>query len=286
MSRLAIGTVQFGIKYGVNNSTKVAKKEAFNILRFAVEHGIKTVDTAYSYGNSERIIGEFKIKNSVVLEIVTKLPPLIDNPTGYYLNKSLSRLQTNHVFGYLIHDFNFFVKNKKILDVLLTKKYKGTIKKLGFSLYYPSELEYLISNNIYFDIVQFPYNIFDQRFKKYMPLLKEKNIIIHTRSAFLQGAVFLDPSKIEGDLKAIKPKLLKLKNLSISANISVASLCLNFVLENKYIDKVIIGLNSLSILKENLNYLGEHENVLKFVGSLRKLQTNNKKIIIPSLWKR
>ena len=54
-----MGTVQFGINYGITNKVgKVNKKEVRNILQLAVESGIELLDTAQAYGSSETILGE------------------------------------------------------------------------------------------------------------------------------------------------------------------------------------------------------------------------------------
>ena len=57
--KLTLGTVQFGLDYGVSNDTgKVSDKEVHAILTTAISHGITTLDCAAAYGNSEQLIGD------------------------------------------------------------------------------------------------------------------------------------------------------------------------------------------------------------------------------------
>ena len=54
MSKLVLGTVQFGCNYGINNMQgQVAQEEVNTILIQAFQNGIRTLDTSSAYGNSE-----------------------------------------------------------------------------------------------------------------------------------------------------------------------------------------------------------------------------------------
>ncbi|MEM5650763.1 aldo/keto reductase [Bacillus cereus] len=58
--KLALGTVQLGLHYGIGNIMgKPDREEALNIIQYAINNGIDVLDTASSYGNSEAIIGEY-----------------------------------------------------------------------------------------------------------------------------------------------------------------------------------------------------------------------------------
>lgn len=286
INRLSLGTAQFGQAYGISNKRgKIPKKEVFKILNFALKNKILSLDTAYSYGESEKVIGEFNKIYGESFEIVSKLPSNTSFEPWYYLNQSLKRLHLKKICGYLVHDLNIVKKKRKIINEIVDLSEKGYINRYGFSIYYPEELEYLLNQKVPFNIIQFPYSIFDRRFEKYFPLLKKNNVVIHTRSVFLQGAVFLDPDKLITSLRNFRHLLIRLNRLSKDSEISVASICLNFALSNHFIDKVIIGLDSLSNLKQNISSLKDHHDVLKLKNKLQKLQTNDNTIIVPTLWK-
>ena len=72
-SKLALGTVQFGLDYGAKQAGKVQPVEVKKILGVCRKKGINTLDTAITYGNSEEILGNIGIDG---FNVVTKLPAL------------------------------------------------------------------------------------------------------------------------------------------------------------------------------------------------------------------
>ena len=75
VEKLAIGTVQFGMPYGIANSTgQVSRDEAYQILKIAYVKGIHTIDTARGYGESEAVIGGYISQNpQQEWEVITKI---------------------------------------------------------------------------------------------------------------------------------------------------------------------------------------------------------------------
>ena len=115
--KLALGTVQFGLDYGIsNNNGKVDKHAVFDIINFAKKNNINTLDTAVAYGDSEKIIGDIGQHFSDNFNIITKVTPFqhsndIDNSTKPYnlqnqLNSSLKRLKINSIYAVMLHDAN------------------------------------------------------------------------------------------------------------------------------------------------------------------------------------
>ena len=77
MNRLALGTVQFGLCYGIaNQAGQVTRPEAKGMLQLALANGIDTLDTAIAYGNSEICLGEAGTQG---FRVVTKLPAMPDD---------------------------------------------------------------------------------------------------------------------------------------------------------------------------------------------------------------
>jgi aryl-alcohol dehydrogenase-like predicted oxidoreductase len=103
MSKLALGTVQFGLDYGVTNLRgQVTIDEVKNILDFAKNNKINTLDTASLYGNSEQILGEVGVND---YQVITKTIPLKDSANEVFY-KSLENLNQRQVDGLLIHNIN------------------------------------------------------------------------------------------------------------------------------------------------------------------------------------
>jgi aryl-alcohol dehydrogenase-like predicted oxidoreductase len=285
-NKLAIGTANFGINYGINNSKgKMSDDEILKIFLIAESSGINIFDTAQAYGNSEERIGYALKKINSNFDIVTKLKPLFQEDVSNFIEDSLTKLGIKSLYGVLFHNFKDFHKNKEYYTQLTLLKDQGKIGKIGFSVYYPSEIEYLFGNNFGFDIVQIPYSVFDNRFEYLLPKLKKHNIEIHSRSTFLQGLVFMKPESLPYYLKGAKKQIAQLIDISKKYHISIASLCLNFVMSNPLIDKVVIGIDSVRQLKQNHKNLKDKFVVLEIVDQLKSLKIEDEKIILPFNWK-
>jgi spore coat polysaccharide biosynthesis protein SpsF len=274
--KIALGSAQFGMDYGINNKRgKIPKEEVFKILKKSKEYKIDIIDTAIDYGESEQVIGEFKDRHK--FKIITK---------GNVANveESLKNLKVKKIYGYLIHHFEDFKSNNEIWQDLKEKKEDGKIEKIGFSLYYPTELEYLLKNKIIPDLVQVPYNIFDRRFEYLFNELKDLNVEIYVRSIFLQGLVF--KKEFEFGFIKIKEKIDLLNTLSKRTGVPISIICINAVLLNENIDYAVLGVNGIQNFEENLNYLNYSELVKNYLEDLNKLREDDKNLIIPSNWEK
>ena len=285
--KLALGTVQFGVDYGINNKTgQVSIDEVFKILDFCRQNDINIIDTSYAYGNSESVIGEYLKKNrNNNFKIITKIPENSSKVIDIF-NESLQRLGIDKIYGYIIHHFDFFKENPKIFRDIQNLKREGKIEKIGFSLYFPKELEYLFERGINFDIVQFPYSIFDRRFEKYFRILKDKSVEIHIRSVFLQGLVFKKTTELDDKFDKIKDKLRILNQISRDINVSISSLCINYTINNVLIDNVIIGVDSCKNLIENVYSLKDLNKIKLIINQLDELKEDDENIILPINWKK
>lgn len=283
--KLALGTVQFGLDYGINNTTgKIPESEVFEILELAFQQGIDVLDTAHSYGDSEKVIGAFLRANDATFKIVTKLSGSKPGHMEESFHKSLDRLGQSRVYGCLIHDFRLFCRKPGIWDDLGELRNQGKVEKIGFSLYHPKEVEYLLEMGIRPDILQIPFSIFDQRFAGILPSLKAKGIEIHARSVFLQGLLCKKPEELSGDFVPIKDKLMRLRSLSEEANVPLPAAPVNFALLNDGLDKIIVGVDSTEHLKANIDALSYQEKVRSIYGELADLREDDQKIVLPSNW--
>lgn len=285
ISRLALGTVQFGLDYGINNSRgQISPAEVFQILDLAASRGIDTLDTAANYGESETVIGQYLRNHPGAFKIISKLPAIKDETEiKTNLDASLERLGVSRLHGYFCHSFQTIVDFPDTIERL---RADGRADKVGLSLYYPHEIDHLIERKINFDIVQLPYNIFDQRFAADFARLKDRGVEIHVRSVFLQGLVFRSPDQIVGHFVGLHEKIKSLRAIASETGLSISSLCLNFALLNPLIDKVVIGVDSQQNLADNL--LSVDESITNKVKShydpLLKLKEDDETIIIPANW--
>lgn len=250
--KLVLGTVQFGINYGINNTSgQVPLDEVCRIINIAFEAGIQTLDTSSAYGESERVLGEALKRSNKPFNIVSKYPKS-DIGVRETFQKSLSLLGIDGLYGYLVHHFDFYQENPELFDEMTALKQEGKIQKIGFSLYNTEQLQYLLDRKVKFDILQFPYNIFDKQFEPYMPQLVAQGVEIHTRSAFLQGLFFKETNTLNEKLKPLKPYLDSLHHYCQERDITVEQLALGYVLANENVKGALIGVDNHEQLEANV----------------------------------
>jgi aryl-alcohol dehydrogenase-like predicted oxidoreductase len=283
MLKLALGTVQFGLKYGINNISGVPTDvELESILRVAKKSGIELLDSAQGYGDAEERLGKF---SDYDFQVITKFKKLESGyPFHEELRESLNKLNTECVYGYMAHDGDLLIENPKWWQGLQEAKTHGLVKKIGYSLYSVNQLESLLSKKMIPDLIQFPYNIFDQRFAPHMSELVSLGVEIHTRSVYLQGLLQMNPEKLSNNLEQLKPNLKKLRDIAVQNNLSISELCLGFALSNQLISKVVIGVDNASQLAENI-YINQKDSLSKeIISELHSIEVTELNLLNPSNW--
>ena len=217
---------------------KYAKKQEINHFDLAENYNFKwqninfkncVLDTKISISNS--ILNIKKIKKK------------------FKENKKLNKIPLDTV--YVHNPEKIFSKNgQKVYEILSKLKKNNLIKKIGVSVYSPSQLIKILKE-YRIDVVQIPFSIIDQRFLRYFDYIKEKKILIYVRSIFLQG-VLLSNRKIFSKNKEI----IKFNNFAKKIKKNKLDLCLDFVKINSLIDKIIFGVTNekqlVSVVKSNI----------------------------------
>lgn len=275
ISKLGLGTVQFGMPYGISNRRGQTSPEvAGQILEAASKAGIDLLDTASAYGTAEQVLGSCGAGR---FRIVSKyMPPEGGELIQKQLVRSLENLGTKSLYGYLAHRPEQVTLDQ--WEELKELRSSKLVKKIGFSLNRPEELERLLNEGAVPDLVQIPYNYFDRRFQPWFPLLKKQGCEIHTRSVFLQGLFFVNPDKLDSHFDSVKPMLLRLQK-SIPG---LSSALLGFTLRQPMIDRVIVGVETVKQLQEHVETASS---LSSSMSPLPKLRVElPEKILMPSEW--
>lgn len=256
-SKLALGTVQFGMAYGIAESGgQVQKGEVEKILKFAKEADIDTLDTAIAYGESEAVLGSIGVSE---FQIITKLPGLkpecddVEQWVDQELKNSLSRLNVSHVHAILLHKPSDLLSPKggRLYKSLLRLKQSGLVDKIGISIYGPNELDALCPH-FDFDIIQTPLNILDRRLiaTGWAENLHKKGIEIHTRSAFLQGLLLMNKSARPQKFNHWQSLWDEWEKMLEEKELTPLQACLQYALSISQVDRVVVGVNNLEQFQE------------------------------------
>lgn len=255
--KLALGTVQFGMPYGIANQTgQVSRDEVGKILAYAQEIGIDTLDTAIGYGKSEACIGEIGVKR---FKVVTKLPAV---PKGIHdveawidaqIKISLQRLQADSVYGLLLHRSENLTGSigKIVKQKLEHLKSRGIVRKIGVSIYYPKELDE-IARLCSIDLVQIPLNCFDQRLAAsgWLDRLLAQGVEIHARSVFMQGLLLMPKDKIPLKFSRWHEHFDRWYSWLRENNVTSLEACLGVQNSFPQVSRFVVGVDSLLHLKE------------------------------------
>lgn len=258
-NRLALGTVQFGLPYGVaNRQGQVPETEAREILKLAQAQGIDTLDTAIAYGTSEACLGAIGMQG---WRIITKLPGL---PAGQIdvtqwvqeqVAASMQCLRVHHLQGLLLHRSSdlFSSQGQPLYQALIHLKAQGLVDKIGVSIYDPDELPQLLAHYP-IDLVQAPYNVLDRRLTDsgWLDHLFSRGIAVHARSVFLQGLLLMPVHDRPQAFNRWQPLWRRWHDWLRDTGQTPLQACLGFALAQSSIERVLVGVDSLSQFGEIL----------------------------------
>lgn len=288
---LCLGTVQFGLDYGISNSNgRPNYDRAKQIVEFAYQKGIRYFDTANSYGNSEEMLGKiFKslgINNQV--KVISKLPAIFEiDEIEKHIDNSLKLLGLNQLHGLLLHRPIERHLYEQLEQKVVELKRNDIINHFGASIYTLDEaLEWLKYDFI--DYLQIPCNVLSFDFMKsdFFLMAKEKNKKVFIRSILLQGLLTMTPSQLnQKGMDWAKNELDFLHNFVKSKQLSLKEFALQFpsTLGNEIIP--IIGINTRSELIETLELITKKSvpNLTYEEWWSKDLKVSNR-LTNPSLW--
>lgn len=257
--KLALGTAQFGLAYGIANpQPQISLTESQAIIAYAHQQGMHVIDTAIGYGNSEERLGEIGVQS---WKIISKLPeiPATENVQAWIyqsVKASLEKLKVKSLYGLLLHRPSQLLGDKgvAIYAALQQLKSDGLVEKIGASIYQPSELDVLLAIGK-MDVIQSPLSVLDRRLitSGWLDRLADQGIEIHARSVFLQGILLMAaderPKKFDrwSNLWGSYQKWLH------DTGMSPLQACLAYVSSIPQVQQVVVGVNGLNHIKEILD---------------------------------
>ena len=288
MNKLALGTAQFGMDYGIGSSPgKVNISEVKKILEYAKLTNIDMLDTASAYGKSEKILGELNVDE---FKVVTKtrhfnIPKITDDALNLLnrdFEKSLKDLKLDSIYGLLIHHADDLMKPgaSKIIEFIHNLKKTNKIRKIGVSIYENKHLSFVLEN-FDIDLVQLPLNIFDRRLidNGMLKLLSQKGLEVHARSIFLQGLILMGDSSRPRKFDRWDSLWKSWSEWLNDYKISPLEASIRYAMSFSEISKVLVGIDSINQLIEIVDAAS---GVLPPIPN--DLYTNDSLLLNPSNW--
>ena len=255
--KIALGTVQFGLQYGISNQAgRVQFEDVRHILQEAIAQGVDTLDTAIGYGDSESTLGQTGVGG---WKVVTKLPALPEDcadVAGWVEAQvvgSIKRLGVSQLHGVLLHrPAQLLSKDGEFLfNALQRLKAVGLTKKIGVSVYGPKELDVLMAE-MQFDLVQAPLNLLDRRLVEsgWASRLRNQGIELHVRSVFLQGLLLMEPDQRPQGFARWNSVWAEWARWLDETGLTSLQACLGYALGVHEVDKIVVGVDCVTHFQE------------------------------------
>jgi aryl-alcohol dehydrogenase-like predicted oxidoreductase len=257
VSLLSLGTVEMGINYGLHRPGQPGhpeRGEAVYLLQSAADRGINLFDTAPSYGDSEKLLGEalgrrydchFATKVSIPSQDKALSDKALREAINGSLEASLRALNRDCIDIVQIHNATVdILKDGKITEILKKARDSGKIRYLGASVYGEESAMAAIRTDS-FDTLQVAYNLLDQRMTgKVLPAARHANTGVICRSALLKGTLTERAEWLPEELALLREQAKKAMNALAGSWQKLPQVALRFCLSSPYIDTVLVGVSS------------------------------------------
>ena len=260
-TRIGLGTVQWGVDYGVaNRDGRTPPAEVARIVAAGRAAGLRMLDTAALYGEAESVLGEQDLGG---LQVVTKTPRYVHAPITAAdaddlkatLDRSLTRLRLSSVHGLLAHhaDDLLVPGGERLIDALLSLREAGKVERIGVSVYDGDQIAAVLERFTP-DLVQLPLNVFDQRLiaDGSLARLAALGVDIHVRSVFLQGLLLMPPDSVPAWFDPWRDALCAWHAACAARQVLPQQAALAFVCDLPEVGCCLIGVQSRAQLEQSL----------------------------------
>lgn len=284
--KLALGTVQFGLDYGIaNKKGQVSLVDAEKILEIAKNNGVIYLDTAIAYGSSENILGKIGVSWAKLMTKITSIPSdctYVSDWVNSEVEASLERLKIPKLEVIMLHKASDILSSNgpALIQSFENLKSEGLVNMTGYSIYSPNDLEKLVNHYVP-DIVQAPYNLFDRRLEKsgWLDWLKNNKVQVHSRSVFLQGLLLMKKDERPKKFDKWKQEFTHLDKWVCKENISALEAAFGFVYQNKLIDKVVVGVDNPEQMNDVLKLTNQSP-----INAPALMSSQDEMLLNPSNW--
>ncbi len=253
--KLGLGAAQFGLDYGVTNlDGRPGTGEIAAIIDEARREGVTLIDTAASYGDSERTLGSL-IGGDDQFRVVTKIPDWKGTPPTNageaiidVFERSLSRLDRRSVDALLVHNAEDLLSKcgDEIWSTMVGLRDSGRVRRIGVSIYTSEQIDQILKD-IRPDVVQLPLSVLDQRLDRsgHLNKLRTAGIEIHARSVFLQGVLLAHAQTFPEYLSGLRGAVARFHDMARSVDLTPLEAALAYI-QSITVDAVIVGVTSLA----------------------------------------
>lgn len=282
--RLVLGTVQFGLTYGVNNAVgKPSQDQVFRMLDLAFESGITTLDTADAYGDATEVLGKYNSKHPDRFGINSKFKGH-STDLELQLDTSLGILRTDHLNAYFYHSYSDFVSYPELEVSLQRLKDSGKIKKVGVSVYDNQEFR-TVCDTAWVDVIQLPYNLLDNFSQRgeILEYAKKQGKELQARSVYLQGLFFKPLETVPAALSPLIPYIQRISEIAAASGISIQRLAMGYAIQQSLFDNIVFGVDSFEQLDATIR-MSEQSVPQEIMYIIDNIVVKETELLYPKNW--
>ena len=294
--KYCLGTVQFGTNYGVQGAKQPDIDAVYEMLNYAVAHGIDNYDTASAYGIAEEVLGGFirdNPKQADKMRFISKLNPRAfegvdpvqwEDVPLHNAEASLRKIGIDKFYAYLFHNATY-INDERAVKALCAVKREGLAEHIGASIYSPEEaMKALEYDEI--DVMQVPYNVFDRRLDKcgFLDEATRRGVKVYARSSLLQGLAVMEPDSLLGKMSFARGYVKQLHSICSDYNIPPLNAAIGYVAEKHDIDYIVFGVDNLKQLQEYIGLQDTHlpDDMIGRIGTT--FSEVEERLVNPSMW--
>lgn len=288
---MVLGAVQLGLTYGVaNKAGKPSREAAHEILSTAWDQGVRAIDTAQAYGESEEIIGEhLEQYPGHNFHVFSKINPEIDHRDATaVLNAARSSCQriARPLASLMMHnadvlhlwDGGLGQAMKSCLDA-------GYAETLGVSIYTPEQFRAALAIPE-LRVIQAPFNVLDRRLLE-SGLLRaalDSGRVVVLRSVYLQGLLLMDAENLPAHMGFAETDVRRWEQLCASHACTKALAAMQYVRHAVPGALLVIGCERTDQLLANISLLASPGFPASMQAAIEGLKMPDEKVINPSQW--
>ena len=290
ISALVLGTVQFGLDYGVANTTGRPDQATVNrMLATAFEAGVNALDTASMYNRAEAVLGralaDLGMRGRVFIASKARpregAPGTPEQQIAAAVERSLRVLGVERIGLYLLHGYQALPH----VEALHRKREAGDVGAVGVSVYSVEEaLGAIAAPGV--DAVQHPLSVLDQRFLRagVPERAAEAGVAIFARSVFLQGVVTMETARLPEPIAEVGATLDRLR--ALAGELTIEELALRYAASLAGVTGVVVGMETHEQMERNVAAVAAgplDRALLDAIG--RQVPELPEEIINPGLWR-